>query len=128
MSTSTIQPYPYWPDMHGCDIVGIQRGYLDSTISTPFENGMSQTRPRFPRVRRSFVVPYRYVSPADRGALDDFIRNSVLGSSGIFIWIDPETAEEIPVRFSPGKCPQITEAGWVSQTVVHSFNVELEEV
>ena len=125
MSTA---PIPYFPDMHDCDIVGVQRGYLDPTIGTPFENGMQQTRPRFPRVRRTFVVPYRYVSPADRAELDYFICRVLIGSSSIFLWTDPETGEEIPVRFALGKCPQITEAGWIGSTITHSFNLELEEV
>ena len=82
--------YPNLPDLSdsrfpssGCDVVGIQRGYLDPALSTPFENGMAQTRARFPRVRRTFVVPYRYVTPAKRTALDTFIRTTVLGGSGI---------------------------------------------
>jgi hypothetical protein len=120
--------YPALPDMHGCDTVGIQRGYLDSTISTPFENGMQQSRPRFPRVRRTFVVPYRYVSEADRVVLDTFIRTTVVGSSGIFTWTDPQTSEAIHVRFATGKAPQITEAGFVARAITQSFNLELEEV
>lgn len=122
-------PYPYLPDLAGCEVIGIQRGPdLDPTISTPFENGMQQTRPRFPRVRRCFVVPYRYVPTAQAMDFREWIRTTLVGSSGIFVWIDPLTGEEINVRFASGKIPQITEAGYVSGYVTHSFNLELEEV
>jgi hypothetical protein len=125
--------YPALPDLGGCDAIGIQRGYQDPTIATPFESGAVQTRPRFSRVRRTFMVPYKYITPAMRTALDEFVRNVVLGASGIFVWTDPETQEEINVRFASGKLPQINEAGWVgdrvgSGAIAHSLNLELEEV
>lgn len=119
---------PHLPDMHGCDAVGIERGYLPRTLATPFENGMVQTRAAFPRVRRSFKVPFLYVSEADRSALDDFVRSVVLGDAGIWIWTDPMTEEEIHVRFVKDRVPQPVEAGYVFGAMTYKFTLEFEEV
>ncbi len=123
-----MSSYPALPDLTGCDIVGMQEGFLDGTISTPFENGMQQTRQRYSRIRRSWTVPYRYVPLPQKVAFELWLRTVVQGSSGIFVWVEPNTGEVINVRFAANKTPQITEAGYVGSQITYSFNLEIEEV
>jgi hypothetical protein len=120
--------YPYLPELGECDALGIQRDTEDSTIGTQMQNGMVQTRPGWKRLRRLFVVPYKFVSEAARNTLDDFVRNTVVGASGIWVWVDPLTDEGIKVRFQRGKLPKPQEGDVVAGAITYSFQLELEEV
>jgi hypothetical protein len=120
--------YPALPYLGQCDIDGIEDDYIDPTIASPMENGLVVTRPRYSRVRRTRNVPYRLAPQVFRDVLDDFIRFSVLGSSGIFYWTDPRTDEQLKVRFKQNSLPKPVESGRASGVLVWNFNLELEEV
>lgn len=129
------QDYPNLPqfegamiDKDGCDALGRQRDREDSGLSTQFENGMVQTRPRWKRLRRRFTVPYKFATDADVLKLDEFVAETVVGSSGIFIYPDPLTNEDLRVRFKKDSLPKAIEGEIVAGIVTWSFQLELEEV
>ena len=119
--------YPYLPDLEACDKLEIEEDALDSGITTPFENGMIQSRARYSRIRRTFSVPFTLAPLEVKQRMSDFVRNTAVGSSGIFIYVDPNTQEEINVRFAKDKLPRYKEVG-MGQGVGFDFTLELEEV
>lgn len=116
---------PNFPELDKKPDVNIVLNYQDGTIDAPMESGLEITRPRFPRVRREWQVSYRNVLQDDLDALDGFIRNTVLGMSGMFTWTHPATGEVVTVRFS--QLPTPTESGWVSNNKLMAQGASAED-
>ena len=90
----------------------IQTGSEDPTISSTFENGMEQTRPRFTRLRRSWTLKWTFMLNEDRDTLMTFW-NTTSGGSVEFIWTNPTDEQTYTVRFSgPPKENWINDRGW----------------
>jgi phage-related protein len=71
----------------------------DPTITTPFENGMEQTRPRFTKLRKSWTLKWNSMLNADRDTLAAFWILA-FGGSTEFTWTNPYDSQTYTVRFS----------------------------
>lgn len=69
----------------------------DSVIRSKFEGGYEQTRQRFTRLRRTWSLVYKTLTPADKTALDDFMV-TVKGGADSFNWTHPVTSTVYAVR------------------------------
>lgn len=113
--------------------ISMQQGYNDLTLRSEMENGLVFTRPRGTKIRRTWSIIYDHAPSSDMDMIDDFVRNVTLGGGMAFLWADPRSDEEIPVRFS--KLPQIADAGWATQKadssisgLTYNISFEIEEV
>jgi hypothetical protein len=72
------------------------------------ENGIIVSRPRFTRVRETFVLNWRSLPVADFVKLRNFWKNEVFGGSVVFDWQypnipnDPYSGQLFHVRFIGG--------------------------
>jgi len=73
----------------------------DSTISSNFETGWEQTRPRFTRSRRTWQINYENLLYVDKKLLEDFVNDDVRQGADYFTWTHPVTSEVVTVRFKP---------------------------
>jgi len=87
---SSLTSYPTYP---------IREMVVDSSISSPFENGMVQARPRYTRQRKKWSLSYRALTEDEKNSVSDFY-NSMLGGSYYFTWVNPMTEVSHTVRFS----------------------------
>jgi hypothetical protein len=76
----------------------IATDYDDPALSSKKETGAVITRPMWTYVRRQWRVEWPPLPEKDALALDDFYRNQVYGGSLDFLWILPDTGEEVQVR------------------------------
>lgn len=84
-----LTSYPTYP---------IKEQIINSAISSPFENGMVQVRPRFTRDRRRWSINYKALTEAEKIIVKNFYL-SVSGGSYYFTWVNPMDNSEHTVRF-----------------------------
>jgi hypothetical protein len=99
----------------------------DATIRDSMENGAVYTRPRWPRMRRTWKVSYKACPVADRDALRTFARS--VGGWTNFTFLDnrvPSEPEFLNVRFS--KLPTIKDSGWANGAKAFDFSFEIAEL
>lgn len=97
----------------------------NNSITSKFEDGTVQSRPKFLRSRRKFVVSWQSLPQNEYLILDDFIRNVVRYSAETFYWKNPATynikngigEEYVEVR--------IINVGDATMDVLNYWNVEL---
>lgn len=87
----SLNSYPTFP---------IREQVVDPAISSPFENGMVQTRPRFTRIRRRWVINYRALTEEEKDIIKNFYINDTVGGSYFFEWENPMTEVTHSVRFT----------------------------
>lgn len=73
--------------------------YEDNTIRSPFEAGYEQTRPRYTRMRKTFILKYEFLTNSDKTTLENFYYQ-MKGGAGSFNWTHPLTNETYQVRFA----------------------------
>jgi phage-related protein len=84
----------------------------DPTIATEFENGMTQTRPRFTRLRRNWTLKWNYMLNGDRDTLAAFWITAA-GGAASFTWTNPYDSQTYTVRFTaPIKETWTTDQVW----------------
>ena len=86
---SSLTSYPTYP---------IREQVINPAISSPFENGMVQVRPRFTRSRKRWSISYRALTEAEKNTVKNFY-DSVSGGSYYFTWENPMDEVEHTVRF-----------------------------
>lgn len=113
--------------------IGIQVSFTDPAIRSKMENGLVFSRPRTSKVNRTWSVVFNNAPQSDADLISDFVQNTSIGGSMAFLWFDPRTGEEVPVRFA--KLPQIADAGWATQKddtsvsgLSYNISFDLEEV
>jgi len=115
-----------FPSLSRAPVMDEEETVEDATVRDKMENGAVFTRPRWPRMRRTWKVNYKACTVADRDALRTF-RNSVGGWTN-FNFVDNRTAmpETLNVRFS--KLPTIKDGGWVNGAKAFNFSFEITEL
>jgi phage-related protein len=91
-----------FPVIHYLDASSLAESREDPAISpAKMEGGYILSRPRFTRrPRRTWAFMFDLVSDAHKATLEGFW-DTVHGSSDMFNWTHPGTAEVIVVRFDP---------------------------
>lgn len=72
---------------------------IDPTIRTEFENGYTQTRPRFTAIPKKWNLVYRNMSETDKGLLETFETTTVNYGADSFYWTNPRDSQTYVVRF-----------------------------
>lgn len=99
----------------------------NNSLTSKFEDGTVQSRPKFTRSRRTFTVKWNDLPNNEYLVLDNFIRNVVNYSAETFLWVNPATyllseQETIEVRINNvGKAEMSTLDRW-------SVELTLQEV
>jgi hypothetical protein len=90
-------------------------------IVTEFEAGYTQTRPRFTRAKKRFILKWELMSIDQVDILRPFY-DSMAGGA-VFTWTHPVSGTPYVVRFTKDEliCTRLSAAWWV-------VDVELEEV
>lgn len=103
---------PTFPTLSVQPSYAIDESKEDATIHSPFEGGYEQTRPRFTRKRKSFVLRYKYLPSADKSTLETFV-DTVHGGADSFAWTNPITSVQHTVRFKePPKFSKVSFLYW----------------
>ena len=71
-----------------------------STIRSPYEAGYVNTRPRWTRARKVFVLRWNALSSSDFTTLRTFFEDTVNGGGDSFTWTQPVTSTSYTVRFA----------------------------
>lgn len=82
--------YPYFPKVSGLSYP-LKESLYKPKVRTEFENGMVQSRPRFTRAKKRFVLKWEKIPLEDKENLETFF-NDIGG--GVFIWTHPQTDKE----------------------------------
>lgn len=70
----------------------------DAVLSSPFEAGYEQTRPKFTRARRNFGVNYKALPDADVATLRAFELTTLRNGADSFTWTHPLSGLGYTVR------------------------------
>ena len=94
----------------------------NNSLTSKFEDGTVQSRPKFTRSRRTFTVKWNGLPNKEYLILDKFIRETVKYSSETFLWENPASyslpeTEALEVR--------IINVGKAEMSVLDKWNVEL---
>ncbi len=87
-----------FPTLSAIPVFPLEEEEENSTISSPFEAGYEQTRPRFTRRRKTWRVKYSYMTGSDKSTLSTFV-NTVSGGADAFTWTNPTDSSSYNVRF-----------------------------
>ena len=88
-----------WPNIETPNLPLEEVGRL-STVRSPYEAGYVNTRPRWTRARRSFVLTWNALSSSGFSTLRAFFEETVRGGGDSFTWTHPVTSTSYTVRFA----------------------------
>lgn len=94
--------------------------FEDGTISDPMESGVVSTRPRFPRIRRTWSVNYRSLTQLDLVQLDQFVQLFAKVGAGSFYF--PNQVRNGGMEIAPGPGSDDLVDGWLRRDPIVPLN------
>ena len=96
--------------------------FEDTSVSSKFEDGSVQSRPKFTRSRDTFKVTWKRLKMAEYNTLINFVKNVAKFKANAFTWHNPDTGKDVVVRINAITNVQLVELEY------HSVTLELQEV
>ena len=127
-------PFPYSGSVYQLDAeVSVVPSpiYRNATLTTEFSAGYQQTRPRYARQLRSWLLRFDAIDQDDLDMLVDFWQNVAIGGANSWRWDHPTTGEtHITVRFHPQEDlePEPVVSGGTDETTFYMVEFTVMEV
>lgn len=88
-----------WPTGISSPGLALEEDAYNPVISKEFEAGYTQTRPRYTRAKKRFLLKWEYMPTTEVDILRDFYEDDASGGA-VFTWQHPVSSAYYVVRFS----------------------------
>lgn len=110
-----------WPSTISNPEYPLEEEYEDTSITSKFEDGSVQARPKFTRSRDTYKLHWGGMPTSEYTVLKDFVKNQAKFSAVDFTWTHPESGETHDVRITKF-------SGKLTKLSYWEVDVELQEV